>query len=114
MSIKAAQAAALSVLTEAVAFEHPSLTHACPLQVLAQAAPEEVLATLRAPLTEALADVAQEADRGRTFAAAEALGGLVASGSIFAQSSGGFAGGGGLWEAQSWVCGVAVYLTSSP
>eukprot|EP00891_Asterochloris_glomerata_P001540 jgi/Astpho2/1540/fgenesh1_pg.00026_%23_29_t len=62
--------------------------HAWLVKVLAQAAPEEVLATLRAPLTEALADVAQEADRGRTFAAAEALGGLVASGSIFAQSSG--------------------------
>ena len=56
--------------------------------MLAQAAPEEVLATLRAPLTEALADVAQEADRGHTFAAAEALGGLVASGAVFA--SGGF------------------------
>ena len=110
MLAQAAQATALSVLPEANAFKPLLLTQVCHLQVLAQAAPEEVLTTLRAPLTEALADVAQEADRGRTFAAAEALGGLVASGAVFAQSSGGVS------RRQSWggsTAGSQLYIIHS-
>ena len=81
--------------------------------MLAQAAPEEVLATLRAPLTDALADVAQEADRGRTFAAAEALGGLIASGAVFAQSPGDLVAGscGGL---RVWLVVWQLCSTSPP
>ena len=110
---QAAQATALSAPTEAIAVEPLSLMQVCPLQVLAQTAPEEVLATLRAPLAEALADLAQEADRGRTFAAAEVLGGLVASGAVFAQSSGGVggAGGGVLRRAHGGVCAKELCLT---
>ena len=57
--------------------------------MLAQAAPVEMLRTLKAPLQEALTDIAQDADRGRTFAAAEVLAGLIASGVPFESSAGG-------------------------
>ncbi len=52
-------------------------------QALALAAPAESLAALRGWLEETLAKP-QDTDRPATFAAAEALGGLVASGAPFA------------------------------
>ncbi len=48
------------------------------VQRLADAAPAEMLASLRGPLQEALQGVQQDVDRPRTCASAEALGGLLA------------------------------------
>lgn len=48
------------------------------MQRLADAAPEEMLASLRGPLQEALQGVQQDVDRPRTCASAEALSGLLA------------------------------------
>ena len=53
------------------------------VQGLADSAPEEAIPALRGPLTEALKDVQQDEDRPRTFAAAEALSGLLASSSSY-------------------------------
>ena len=54
-------------------------------QALAEAAPSETLAALRAPLEEALAEgTPQDEDRARTCAAAEALSGLLACSATYA------------------------------
>lgn len=53
-------------------------------QGLADSAPGQAISVLRGPLTEALKDVQQDQDRPRTFAAAEAISGLLASSSSYA------------------------------
>lgn len=50
------------------------------LQALAEVAPAEVHATLRAPLEAAVLSGQQDDDRPRTYAAAEVLAGLLAAG----------------------------------
>ena len=53
-------------------------------QGLADSAPGQAISVLRGPLTQALKDVQQDQDRPRTFAAAEAMSGLLASSSSYA------------------------------
>ena len=54
------------------------------VQGLADSAPGQAISMLRGPLTEALKDVQQDQDRPCTFAAAEAMSGLLASSSSYA------------------------------
>ena len=68
---------------------------ACTVQVLAAAEPAAALAAFREPLQAALAGP-QDADRPRTYAAAEVLAGLLASGALFAADAGAFPS----WPAQ--------------
>jgi hypothetical protein len=53
-------------------------------QGLADSALGQAIPVLRAPLTEGLKDVQQDQDQPRTFAAAEAMSGLLASSSSYA------------------------------
>ncbi len=68
---------------------HPELAFvliwfgSCAPQSLAEAAPTEALAALRAPLEAALAAGPQDEDRPRACAAAEVVSGLLASGALF-------------------------------
>ena len=56
-------------------------------QVLATTEPEAAVAAFREPLEAALAG-AQDADRPHSYAAAEVLAGLLASGALFAADAG--------------------------
>lgn len=60
-------------------------------QALGEAAPAEALLALAGPIKEALAGK-QDADKPRTWAAAEALAGLLASGALFVPGPGGSVG----------------------
>ena len=57
------------------------------MQAMGEAAPAEALAALEGPIQEALAGK-QDVDKPRTWAAAEALAGLLASGALFAPGPG--------------------------
>ena len=54
---------------------------------MATAAPAEALAALKAPIQSAL-ESKQDVDKPRTWAAAEALAGLLASGALFHAADG--------------------------
>ena len=68
--------------TLSISILHSQCAWIC-VQGLADSAPEEAIPALRGSLTEALKDVQQDQDRPRTFAAAEALSGLLASSSSY-------------------------------
>ena len=60
------------------------------VQRLADAAPAEMLASLKGPLQEALQGVQQDVDRPRTCASAEALSGLLACSATYHSPGGRF------------------------
>ncbi|BDA49513.1 probable proteasome activator complex subunit 4 [Coccomyxa sp. Obi] len=72
--------------------------HAHLITRLADAAPAEMLASLKGPLQEALQGVQQDVDRPRTCASAEALSGLLACSQTYHTAGG---GGGSAWT--EWV-----------